>query len=146
MKERKGFTTDTEISDKPSGPPITIAEIRTAIQNSKNYKAPGPDQIPSDLLLDERGITVINEIFYTVYDASRYPESWLLYTFIPLPKKRNIRKCEDDRLNRTKSHTLKMILKIIYQRMYKKFEREISNLQFGFRQNLSMREAIQVYG
>lgn len=58
-----------EDSDHLTGPSITRAEIEKAIHNSKNNKAIGPDEIPSEILkiLDERGIEVLHKIFNIVY-------------------------------------------------------------------------------
>lgn len=130
--------------DYLNSPSITKEEIKKAIHNSKNNKAPGPDEIPSEILklLDERGITTLHKIFNIIYETGHYPEQWLCSTFIPLPKKTNARRCEDHRLISLMSHTLKVFLKIIHQRIYRKCERDISDSQFGFRQGLGTREAI----
>lgn len=133
---------ETELSDCLTGPSITKEEIEKAIYNIKNNKAAGPDGIPSEILLDERGIAALHKIFNFIYDTGHYPEQWLCSTFIPLPKKSNARKCEDHRLISLKSHTLKIFLKIIHQRLYKKCERDISDSQFGFRRGLGTREAV----
>lgn len=127
-----------------TGPSITKDEIERAIRSSKNNKAVGPDKIPSEILklLDGRGITALHTVFNTIYETGHYPKQWLCSTFIPLPKKTNARKCEDHRLISLMSHTLKIFLKIIQQRIYKKCERDISDSQFGFRQGLGTREAI----
>lgn len=133
-----------EDSDCLTGPSITKAEIEKAIHNSKDNKATGPDGIPSEILkmLDEGSIEVLHKIFNIVYETGQYPRQWLSSTFIPLPKKNNARKCEDHRLISLMSHTLKVFLKIIHQRIYKKCERDISSSQFGFRQGMGTREAI----
>lgn len=82
---------------------------------------------------------------YTKYLTSfmtRYLEQWLTSTFVSLPKKINARRCEDHRLISLMSHTLKIFLKIIHQRIYGKYERDISDTQFGFRRGLGTREAL----
>lgn len=133
-----------EKTNASTDPSITKDEIEKAIRNSKNNKANGPDEIPSEILklLDKRGITVLHKIFNTIYETGQYPKQWLCSTFIPLPKKTNARKCEDHRLISLMSHTLKIFLKIIQQRIYKKCERDMSDSQFGFRQGLGTRDAI----
>lgn len=132
------------INNSLTGPSITKDEIEKAIRNSKNNKAAGPDEVPSEILklLDDRGITALHKVFNTIYETGHYPKQWLCSTFIPLPKKTNARKCEDHRLISLMSHTLKIFLKIIHQRIYKKCEIVISDSQFGFRQGLGTREAI----
>lgn len=51
---KDSLTIDTEISDKLSGPSITIEEIRKAIHSSKNK------HLAQTEYLDESGITVIH--------------------------------------------------------------------------------------
>lgn len=127
-----------------TGPPILKAEIEKAIRSSKNNKATGPDEIPSEILkiLDETSIEALQKIFNIIYETGQYPQQWLNSTFIPLPKKTNARKCEDHRLISLMSHALKIFLKIIHQRIYKKCERDISDSQFGFREGMGTREAM----
>lgn len=98
----------------------------------KNNKATGPNEIPSKILklLDKRGITSLHNVFNTIYEIGHHPRQWLCSTFIPLPKKINGRKCEDHRLLSLMSHTLKIFLKIIHPRIYKKCKRGISDSQF----------------
>lgn len=133
---------DTE--DDLTGPPITRAEIERAIQTLKNNKAPGPDEIPAELikLLDDKGVAVLRKLFNRIYETGQYPLQWLSSTFIPLPKKNNAKKCEDHRLISLMSHSLKLFLKIIHQRIFRKCEQNISDSQFGFRQGLGTREAL----
>lgn len=143
----KLFEDDRPAADttySPTGPSITKEEIEKAIRNSKDNKAAGPDEIPSEVLklLDERGITALHRIFNIIYETGHYPRQWLSSTFIPLPKKTNAKRCEDHRLISLMSHTLKIFLKIIHQRIFRKCERDISDSQFGFRQGLGTREAI----
>lgn len=127
-----------------TGPSITREEIEYTIHKAKNNKAVGPDEIPSELLklMDERGIDALHRLFNKIYDTGSYPEQWLSSVFIPLPKKNNSRTCEDHRLISLMSHALKIFLKIIHRRIFRKCERVMSESQFGFRQGLGTREAI----
>lgn len=135
---------DGDMGEDLQGPSITKSEIRKAIHNLKNNKAPGPDEVPAELikLLDDRGITVLHRFFNRMYETGQYPTQWISSTFIPLPKKNNARKCDQYRLISLMSHTLKLFLKIIHQRIFKKCEQTISDSQFGFRQGLGTREAL----
>ena len=109
-------------NDNLTGPPIMKEEIEKAIRNSKTNKATGPDEIPAKLikLLDDEGIRMLQKHFNKIYDTGYYPDQWLLSTFIPLPKKKNAQKCEVHRLISLMSHSLKIFLKIIHQRLYEK--------------------------
>ncbi|XP_011174808.3 craniofacial development protein 2 [Solenopsis invicta] len=125
-------------NDNLTGPPIIMEEVKKAINTAKTNKATGPDEVPSELLklLDEKGLALPQKIFNKIYDTGIYPEQWLSSTFVPLQKKNNARKCTDHRLISLLSHTLKLFLKILHQRIFKKCESNFSNSQFGFRQGL----------
>ena len=113
-------------------------EIKRAIHNSKNNRTVGMDEVPGEIfkLLDEGGIVVLQRLFNNIYESGQYPTQWLSSIFIPLPKKNNARECENHRLISLMSHTLKIFLKIIQQRISRKCEENFGNTQFGFRQGL----------
>lgn len=100
-----------------SGPSIMITEVQKAISHPKNRKAEGPDEIPTELLkalANSNCITHLTELFNAIYNTGYIPKDWLLSTFVAIPKKANAKKCSD------MSYTLKIILKIIHSRIYKK--------------------------
>ncbi|KAL6421339.1 hypothetical protein ACFW04_014785 [Cataglyphis niger] len=82
--------------------------------NSKTNKAVGPNEIPTDLLklLEKKGIVILHKIFNTIYDIDTYLAQWLTSLM---------------------NQTLKIFLKVLHRRIYKKCEECISNTQFGFR-------------
>lgn len=114
--------------------PITQEEVENAIQLSKNNKSPGPDEIPCELfkLIDESNIKIIVKLFNNIYDTGIYPHDWLKSTFITLPKRSYVKKCSDYRLISLMSHSLKIFLKIIHNRIHKQCE-----LAMGETQNFS---------
>lgn len=132
------------LSNIESGAEITLTEIERAIQKAKNKKACGPDEIPAELLkiLQTNGKQYLLQMFNNIYETGDIPEDWLKSTFITLPEKSNAKKCSDYRTISLMSHTLKIFLRIIHNRIYDKLERNISNTQFGFRNNLGTREAL----
>jgi Reverse transcriptase (RNA-dependent DNA polymerase) len=77
-----------------------------------------------------------------IYEKGEIPKQWLLSTFVLISKKPNPRECSEYRTIALMSHTLKLFLKIIHKRIYKKLEEGISNTQFGFREGLGTREAL----
>lgn len=133
-------------NSKLTGPPITKEEIKKVIQEAKENKTVGPDEIPVELLKlsDKEGIAVLHNIFNKIYNTGEYPAQWLTSTFIAIPKKNNAYKCDDHRLIRSHlmSHTLKLFLKILHKRIFRKCEVSIGNTQFGFRRRLGTREAL----
>ncbi|KAI5734561.1 hypothetical protein M8J77_007970 [Diaphorina citri] len=127
-----------------SGQRISKEEIKYALKNMKNKKAPGPDNVPTELLkiLDDNGLIALADLFNSIYDLGSIPKEWLSSTFITLPKKTNAKECSDYRTIALMSHTLKLFLKIIHLRIYEKLEAGISDSQFGFRSGMGTREAL----
>ena len=123
---------------------ILKSEIVYALETMKAGKAPGPDCIPIELikLFDDDVIDILLDLFNRIYDRGEIPKQWLLSTFVLIPKKPNPRECSDYRTIALMSHTLKLFLKIIHKRIYRKLEEEISSTQFGFREGLGTREAL----
>ncbi|VEN57771.1 unnamed protein product [Callosobruchus maculatus] len=130
--------------DLESSPKILKEEVIKAIKNSKAGKAPGPDQIHIEIikLLEEEHIDTLVHLFNKVYSTGVIPREWLKSEFIPIPKKSNARRCEEYRLISLMSHLLKLFLKIIHSRIFRKCEQDISQSQFGFREGMGTREAL----
>lgn len=126
------------------GPLILETEVEHAIQSAKNRKACGPDKIEMEILklLDDGGVELLTRLFNNIYENGEIPSEWLKSEFIAIPKKANSRKCDEFRLISLMSHALKIFLKIIQSRIYKKCELDISDSQFGFRKALGTREAL----
>lgn len=72
-----------------------VTEVQNAINKSKNRKAEGPDEIPTELLktlTNSTSITHLTELFNTIYDTGHIPNDWLQFTFVAIPKKPNAKK------------------------------------------------------
>lgn len=123
---------------------ILKSEVEYAIKTSKSRKATGPDNIPIEFLkaLDDRNLTQLTIMLNKIYETGEIPKDWLKSVFIPLPKKNNPKSCDEYRLISLMSHTLKVLLRIIQQRIYRKCEEQLDETQFGFREGLGTREAL----
>lgn len=123
---------------------ILRSEIEYALESMKPGKAAGPDQIPIEIvkLFDDDVIDILLDLFNNIYDGGAIPKQWLTSTFVLVSKKPNPRECSDYRTIALMSHTLKLFLKIIHKRIYRKLEEDMSNTQFGFREGLGTREAL----
>ena len=123
---------------------ILKEEIKSALKNSKNGKAVGPDQIPVESLkcINDETLDIIVDLFNTVYKTGNIPKQWLLSTFCAIPKNTNAKDCSEHRTISLISHILKLFLKIIHGRINKKLEEGIDDSQFGFRNGLGTREAL----
>jgi Reverse transcriptase (RNA-dependent DNA polymerase) len=131
-------------SEVLTGPDILIQEVKAAIKQMKNKKAAGPDNIEAEFLklLDNEGIVWITDVFNKIYNSGYIPDKWLQSEFIALPKKPGAKRCEEYRTISLMSHMLKLFLKVIHRRIYKKCEEQISHNQFGFMNAVGTREAL----
>ena len=72
------------------------------------------------------------------------PKDFLKSKFVVIPKKQKGTKCRDYRTISLMSHGMKLLLKIILNKMIKTIDREVGELQFGFREKTGTQEAIFV--
>lgn len=127
------------------GVDITRTEVERALLGSKNGKAPGPDEVHVEilkLLSEERSLTLLVDFFNSIYRSGTIPRDWLKSTFVTLPKKRNAKVCNEYRTISLMSHALKLFLKILHSRIYRKCEEYIGDSQLGFRNGFGTREAM----
>ena len=129
---------------RTESPHITNEEVIFALKNTKNGKAPGTDEMPVELLklLKENNIPILTDLFNTIHKTGVIPREWLISTFVAIPKINNAKKCKDHRTISLMSHTLKLFLKVIHNRIYRKLDSDISDSQFGFRNGVGTREAL----
>lgn len=102
------------------------SETEWAINKTKNGKVSSPNSIYVEIIkqIDEENGLV--DFFNRVYEIGEMPFSRLFSTFVAIPKKTNAQKYEEYTLIRLTSHFLKIFLKIIHGKRYKKFSTHIS--------------------
>uniref|UniRef100_A0A8D8VL77 Craniofacial development protein 2 n=2 Tax=Cacopsylla melanoneura TaxID=428564 RepID=A0A8D8VL77_9HEMI len=135
---------EQKIEDTTTGPEILIDEVEAAIKTLKDGKAPGPDEVQSEIikLFSDDFKKELTVIFNVIYNSGEIPKDWLKSEFIILPKKQGARKCGDYRTISLMSHLLKLFLKIMHRRLYRICEEHVSPTQFGFMKGLGTRDAL----
>ena len=130
--------------ENEEGPHILESEVRYAMRQMKNGKAPGSDEIRIEQLkaLDEDGIRLLTEICNEVYSTGIIPDEMKHSIFVKLPKKANAMECSDYRTLCLMSNITKILLRIITERNRRIFERESGRTQSGFRKGMGTREGI----
>ena len=116
-------------------PDILASEERKALQEIKNSKSPSCDNIPIELIkaAGEEGIKIMTILCNKIWNTGKWPTDWKKSIYIPIPKKGDARECSNNRTIALISHTSKVLLKIIQSRMEQYVERELSDVQAGFR-------------
>ena len=133
--------TPTESLDSP---PIMKEEVEAAIRHLKAGKSPGVDNIPSELITSggDGTVSALAALCQKIWEQKKWPEEWTQSLVIPLPKKGNLRKCQNYRTISLISHPSKVMLRIILNRLKSKAEELLSEEQAGFRAGRSTVEQI----
>jgi len=91
---------------------------------------------------ERRYWTECTELCVAIWETGEWPEEWTFSTFIPLPKKGDLKQSANYRTIAFVFHASKMLLRIILKRIRVKTETEIADEQAGFRQGRGTRNQI----
>ena len=73
-------------------------------------------------------------------ETQQWPQDWKRSVFIPIPKKGNVKECSNDCTVAPISHASKVMLKIPQVRLQQYMNRELSDVQAGFRKGRGTRD------
>ena len=76
------------------------------------------------------------------WKTQQWPQDWKRSAFIPIPKKGNARECSNYRTTALLSHASKVMLKILQARLQQYENRELPDVQAGFRKGRGTRDQI----
>ena len=129
---------------EPSPIPIMKEEVEEAIRRLQEGKSPGADNIPAELLKHGGKATTsyVTAICRKIWETKQWPTEWTRSLIIPLPKKGNLRQCSNYRTISLISHTSKIMLRIILNRLKNEAEQHLAEEQAGFRPGRSTVEQI----
>ena len=135
--------TQWEESNKMEPPPLR-SEVELAMQQLKDGKSPGFDNLTSEMwkATGEEGIDLMWHLSCKICNGREWPKDWCRAVFIPLPKKGDLKECANHRTISLICHASKILLKVISRRMKIKLQAEISDEQAGFREGRGTREQI----
>ena len=107
-------------------------------------KSAGIDNIPAELIkaVGNIVIKILLDICNKIWETVIWPSDWTKAMIISLHKKGSKQKCENYRTIRLISHSSKIMLKIILNRLKHYMEEFISEEQAGFRTDRSTSEHI----
>ena len=132
-----GVITDLE-------PDILECEVKWALENITTNKASGGDGIPVELfqILKDDAVKVLHSICQQIWKTQQWPQDWKRSVFIPIPKKDNAKECSNDHTVALISHASKVMLKILKARLQQYVNRELPDVQAGFRKGRGTRDQI----
>ena len=112
------------------------ADRQIAVASLKKEKSDGVDNIPAEQV--QAGGEICNRIWRT----GEWPTPWTQSLIITLPKKGNLKLCQNYRTISLISHSSKVMLKVILNRLKPQAEEIIAEEQAGFRAGRSTTEQI----
>ena len=121
---------------------ILKCDVKRVLGSITTNKASGGDGIPVELfqILKDNAVKVLHSICQQIWQTQQWPQDWKRSVFIPIPKRGNAKECSDYRIIALISHTSKVILKILQARLQQYVNREIPDVQAGFRKGRGTRD------
>ena len=125
-------------------PDILEYEVKWALGSIITNKASGGDGIPAELfkILKDDIVKLLHSICQRIGITQQWPQDWKRSVFISIPKKDNIKECSNYRTIALISHTSKVMLKILQARLQQYVNRELPDVQAGFRKGRGTRDQI----
>ena len=107
-------------------------------------EANGGDRIPFELfqILKDDAVKVLHSICHLIWKAQQWPQDWKRSDLIPIPKKGNAKECSNYSTVARISHASKIMLKILQARLQQYVNRELPDVQAGFRKGRGTRDPI----
>ena len=116
-------------------PDILEYRVNWALGSITMNTASGGDGIPVELfqILKDGTVKVLHSICQQIWKTQQWPQDWKSSVFIPIPKKGNAKECSNYHTISLISHASKVMLKILQARLQQYMNRELPDVQAGFR-------------
>ena len=85
---------------------------------------------------------MLHSICQQIWTTQQWPQDWKRSVFIPIPKKGNAKECSNYHTVALISHASKVMLKILQVRLQQYMNRELPDVQAGFRKGRGTRDQI----
>ena len=147
---RKLYKKDLHDPDNHNGmithlePDILECEVKWALGSITLKKASGGDGISVELfqILKDDAVKVLHSICQQIWKSQQWTQDWKRSVFIPIPKKGNAKECSNNCTIALISHASKVMLKILQARFQQYMNRELPDVQAGFRKGRGARDQI----
>ena len=125
-------------------PDILVCEVTWALESITTNKTSGGDGIPPELFrtLKDDAVKALHSICQQIWKTQQWSQDWKRSVFIPIPKKGNAKECSNYCTITLISHASKVILKILQARLQQYVNRELPDVQAGFRKCTATRDQI----
>ena len=125
-------------------PDILECEVKWGLGTITMNKASGGDGIPVELfqILKDDAVKMLHSTWQKILKTQQWPRDWKRSVFIPIPKKGNAKECLNYHTNALISQASKVMLKILQARIQQFMNRELPDVQAGFKKGRGTRDQI----
>ena len=125
-------------------PDILECNIKWASESITMNKASGGDGIPVELfnILKDDAVKVLYSICQQIWKTQQWPQDWKRSVLTPILKKGNAKECSNYHTTALISHASKVMFKILQGRLQQYVNRELPDVQAGFRKGRGTRNQI----
>ena len=125
-------------------PGILECEVKWALGSISTNKATGGDGIPVELfqILKDDAVKVLHPICWQIWKTQQWPQDWKRSVFIPIPKTGNAKDFSNYHTIALISQARKVLFKILQARLQQYMNRELPDVQGGFRKGRGTRDQI----
>ena len=129
-------------------PDIPEREVKWALGRITTNEASGGDSIPVELfqILKDDAVKVLLSICQQIWKTQQWPHDWKKSAFIPISKKGNAKEFSNYCTIELISHASKGKFKILQARFQQYVNRELPDVQAGFRKGRETRDQIANIG
>ena len=122
-------------------PDILECEVKWALESITTNKASEGDGIPVELfqILKDDAVKVLHSICQHIWKTQQWPQDWKRSVYIPIQRKPRPKNTHTIALI---SHASKVMLKILQVRLQQDVNRELPDVQAGFRKGRQTRDQI----
>ena len=112
------------------------------LESITTNKASGGDETTVELfqILKDDAVKVLHSICQQIWKTQQGPQDWKRSVFIPILKKGNAKECSNYRTIALISRASKVMLIILQGRLQQYVNRELPNVQAGFRKGRGTRD------
>ena len=128
-------------------PDILEWEVKWVSGSTAITKASGCNEIPAELLrsLKKDAIKVLYSLCQQIWKTQQWPQDWQRSILIPIPKKGSTKECANHWTVALISHTSKVMLKILCARLQHYVNKELPDVQTGFRKGRRTRDKLPTF-
>ena len=117
---------------------------QVGLKSITTNKASGGGGIPIELfqILKDDAVKVLHSIRQQIWKTQLWPQDWKGSVFIPISKKGNAKECPNYRTTVLISYDSKVMFKILHARLQQYVNRELPDIQAGFRKGRGTRDQV----